>query len=476
VAEFRLSSCLKHFKGDQDKVVTPTETVRLATEKLQKQFDLSNLHLEQRASIIEGAFSYSSISDQLTTSGKGLTREQSEASAIMEFAERYSWLHFDYKHYEGYQVKSYNELRKWKFPVPDETYFFACFPDLANKEELLAEVKQIPLKWLKGLSLNDYRPYYYPINWHNYTQTSNGLATGNAMEEAIVQALCEVIERENVYRFLQEKQVPRELDLKSVQHPLAVRALMNAQSAGIRLRLLDISFGLGVPTFCAYGTDDSRRGKLAHRGCGYGTHTDPEKALIRALSEYFEGHSLMSVVENEYSFNWQMVLDRLPKKNYGFLTLYNGQLLDQECPPVKIKELRNLSRDDIRDEIMELLAILRGEGHDVIFIDKTNPALGIPVTRIFVPTFRTLIGTSVIDPDGLMSYACYEAGLKLPAEKYYKKLMRKEYYLNPEISRVKMEQVYKDDFQQQIQSLGGIKRDVKVVLQQMEQALRQPRK
>ncbi|MFA5114216.1 MAG: YcaO-like family protein [Candidatus Margulisiibacteriota bacterium] len=471
MSDYQLASCLKHYKNDQDKVVKPSETVRLAVEKLKKQFDLSSFHLEQRSSVIEGAYSFSSVSDQLTASGKGLTPEQSQASAVMEFAERYSWLHFDYKHYDGYVVKPFNEIKKGSVPTVNESYFFACFPHLTNRAELLEQVKAMPLKWIKGVSLNDHRPFYYPISWYNYTETSNGLATGNAMEEAIVQAICEVIERENVYRFYEERQVARDIDLRSVKHPLAVRALTNARSYGIEFIIKDISFSLGVPTVCVCGTDPQRRGKLSYRGCGYGTHTDPEKALIRALSEYFEGYSLMTNVENEFKLNWGLIISKLPKKNYGFLTYYNAEVLDRPDKPIWLRDMRDLSRDDIRDEILALLKILKKENHDVIFIDKTNPQLGIPVTRIFVPTFRSLIGTSVIDPDDLMSKAYYEAGNKPMAQKYYRQLLLKDYYMNPEVSKVKVEQIYKGDFQEQIQAMGGIKRDVRVLIKQMEQAL-----
>jgi ribosomal protein S12 methylthiotransferase accessory factor len=473
VAEFRLASCLKHSWEDQDKAAAPAETVKATLAKLQKQPDLSHLKLEERPIDVDGAFSFASVSDQLTTNGKGLTPDQSEASAVMEFAERYSWLHFDYEHAPGYMVKSWSEMKKWSFPVPDETYFFRCFPDWDNREELLAQVKDIPLKWLKAVSLNDYRPYYYPLNWHNYTQTSNGLAAGNALEEAIVQALCEVIERENVFRFFAAKKTPRELDLRSVKHPLVVRTLASAAAVGVRIAVKDISFELGVPTFCVYGQAGQRQNKLSFRGCGYGAHTDPDKALIRALAEYFEGYSLMTNIEQELHFNWPAMLAKMPRQNYGFLALLNDEMLSVPAAPVKMEALRNLSRDDFRDEVLELLALLRGEGHDVFLIDKTHPRLGIPAVRVFVPTFRNVINTSALDRDMLMAMVNFEAGNKEGAKKYYRRSQLRNYYVDPSVSQVKFDQALKGDYREQLKAYGGLKRDLRTMLKQLELTMRQ---
>ena len=61
---------------------------------------------------------------------------------------------------------------------------------------------------------------YYPLNWHNILFTSNGLASGNTFEEAIVQGLCELVERENVYRLFVERRVAREIDPDRAWHDI----------------------------------------------------------------------------------------------------------------------------------------------------------------------------------------------------------------------------------------------------------------
>ena len=286
----KLKSCIKHYTLDQDKVVTPSETVKNTMARLEKMFELSHLRLEPRQSEIEGAYSYSSLSDQLNANGKGLTLEQSRASAIMEFAERYSWHYFDYKSCDGYVVKSFDQIKKGKIPTVEESYFLNHFAEIENRAEILSEIKNIPLKWVKGVSLMDYKEFYYPISWHNYAYTSNGLATGNALEEAVLQALCEVIERENVYRFFGECKEGNDLDQDSIGHPIICKALENAKKQGFEFIIKDISLDFKVPTFVVQGTREADKKYMHYQGCGFGTHPNPAKALIRALSEYFEGY------------------------------------------------------------------------------------------------------------------------------------------------------------------------------------------
>jgi ribosomal protein S12 methylthiotransferase accessory factor len=469
---FRIQSCLKHYTYDQDKTVEPSETVRVALERLKKQFDLSSLRIERRQDAVEGAYSFSSLSDQLNASGKGLTPEQSQASAIMEFAERYSWLHFDCEKYEGYRIASYNEIVKGDIPTIDPAYFLVNFIELKDREAILAEIKDLPLKWITGISLNDYRKFYYPINWHNYVFTSNGLATGNAMEEAVVQALCEVIERENVARLFRDKRVANDVDLESIKNPLTRTVLDNARTAGIKIMIKDISFDFQIPTFIVCGTRESDRGKLTYRGVGQGTHPDPEKAIIRSLAEYFESYSLMKNVQDEVPLDWGALLARMPAKHMGFLALFNPEMLDQSKRTVQVKDIRDISRPDIKQEIEHILKVLKKFGHDVFFFEKTHPELNIPVCRVWVPGFRSVIVNEMRDTDFIMSEAYFEGGDTAAAESHFKRsLLKSSIYFSEYLNVAKPERMFKQNYKENLLAFGGFKKDAKEIMRKYAGAL-----
>ena len=463
-APFRLASCPKRYTLDQDKTVDPLSTVKTALERLGQRYDLSHLRIEPRQDAVEGAYSFSSLSDQLNASGKGLTPEQSQASAIMEFAERYSWLHFDYEDHDGYMVKSFREMKTGLTPTVDDSYWLCNFIGLRDRDELLKEIKRIPLKWIRGISLTSSRKFYYPVNWHNYIFTSNGLATGNAREEAILQAACEVIERENVYRLFGDKKIANDLDPASIKNPIINRVLENAKKSGIKIIIKEISLDFGIPTFAVHGIQPADKGRLTHKGCGYGTHPNPEKALIRALSEYFEGYSLLKKTEKEVELDWAGLLSKIPPKNYGFLAMYNPQMLLKRKRVVKMKDLPDLSRDDIKEEIEEIVKILSRHKYEVIFMDKTHPELKIPVVRVFIPGMRNLMVNEFQDPTLILSEAYYETGNAEASEKYLNSFYKKFSFHLPEVKTIKPDQVFKKDYKETLLAAGGFKQDAVEIL------------
>lgn len=474
---FHLSSCPKRYTETQDKAVSPLETVSDVTTRLNKMFDLSNMHLEQRADAVEGAYSFSSVSDQMKASGKGLTPEQSQASAVMEFAERYSWLHFDYEHADGYALAGYDEIKSSPVRTVDESYFTDNYIDLSaeDKKELLRAVHDVKLKWVKGISLVDYREFYYPLNWHNYNFTSNGLASGNVMEEAIIQALCEVIERENVYRLFGDQRAGNDVDQKSITNPYLRRVLDNAAKAGISFVIKDISFDFRLPTFVVQGTCAARKGMLTYQGCGYGTQVNPEKALIRALSEYFESFSLLRNTEEEMGIEFEEVLPKMPAKNYGFLSLFNNDMLEKSSGVVSLRDLPDWSRNDIKDEIEKVIKTLVQHKYDVIFIDKTLPALGVPVPRIFVPGMRSLMVSEFQAPWFILSEVYFEAGDIAGSEKYIEQSLKNSKnlpFFTQLLDYAKPKKIFKKDYRETLMFYADYKKDMMGLVKKM-MALRQ---
>lgn len=466
ITDFKLNSCPKKYRVDQDKTIDPLSTVGKALAKLSGQCDLSNLQIKPRHDEVSGAYSFSSISDQLQASGKGLTPEQSQASAIMEFLERYSWLHFDYASYEGHTIKTFPEILASKTRTVDRSFFFNNFIGLYDQTELEKELPVLPIRWIKGLSLHNNEPFYYPLNWYNYIFTSNGLATGNAMEEAIIQALCEVIERENIYRLFGDRQVADDIEIASLTHPLIINVLTNAKKKGLKFIIKNISYDLGIPTILVFGVSPDDRYGLVYQGCGYGTHPDPEKAIIRALSEYFESYSLLKekavTVKNA---NWPDLLNRLPRRNFGFLAFYNAEMIMKRKRKVKLKELPNLSCDDIKDEILLFLAILKKHHYEAIFIDKTHPDLQIPVPRIFIPKMRNLVVSECFDPYFILSETFFEGKDLVKAQRFLKKSAQKISFHNPEaMSATDPQILFKEDYRQTLLSYGSFKKNAAEIL------------
>jgi ribosomal protein S12 methylthiotransferase accessory factor len=469
----KLESTVKSYTFDQDKVVDPKTTVSDALAKLHSMADLTTVELCERQQTVAGAYSFNSRSNLLNASGKGLTAEQARASAVMELAERYSWIHYDYAGSPGYTLTSYRELVAAGQPTVGEEYFLSNFAALTDRRALLEEITAIPLRWVRGFSLTLGRDVYYPINWHNMVFTSNGLAAGNRQEEAILQALCEVIERECVYRLFVEKRVGNDIDPSSITHPALLAVLESSARAGLQFVIKDISSDLGVPTIIVRGTTADDPDRLTHQGVGHGCHPDPEKALIRAFSEYFEGRALLGEVPADAGVDMTVLRTLLPELHYGFHTLLNAEMLTLSNGTRRVDQLPHLARADIKEEIETLVRLLAERGYQVVVVDKTHPPLGIPVVRVVVPRMRNCINNEITSPESAISEVYHEAGNSRAAMQH----LVRYFQGSPFFSLVKRQAptalpflgllvalpsglVYQGDYRTALQKVGALKKGV----------------
>jgi ribosomal protein S12 methylthiotransferase accessory factor len=121
-----------------------------------------------------------------------------------------------------------------------------------------------------------------PSHGDLFGTTTNGLASGNSFDEALLHALCELLERDTqAFNNLKDRSVPVRLD----DAPDALgETLQRIESAGFHLFVRYTPSVTGAPHFAAYlmeGRDDFPL------GIAYGTACHPIKsiALVRAVSE-----------------------------------------------------------------------------------------------------------------------------------------------------------------------------------------------
>jgi len=283
---------------------------------------------------------------------------------------------------------------------------------------LASLIKNIPLDWIQAYSLTNNKETYYPLNWNNCYQTTNGLAAGNTKEEAIVQGICEVAERHNVDYFLQniDKEPLRLVDIDSLDSDVCLELITNIQKNNIKLYLIDATLDLNISTIIACGIDQNPIHQALRIVYGYGCHTDPQKAIIRAITEYLQGRegvlqTLPGAVSEDFSYkgNWQFILSIDIEK-------YISQAKMISC-----HDLPDLSDNDLKNEALCLIDLFNKKGFEIIIADKTHPKIKIPVYRIFVPGL--LPGTNfctISQNDDLLVCQLYaQGGQGKKAKRYY---------------------------------------------------------
>ena len=195
-----LNDAYKRFTVDQDKIYPPQETVKRFREKLQKiDLDIlkSTIRIDNGRLDIPVYFSTcgedaAAVIGTKKQMGKGGTPEQAEASAVMELAERFSFFSF-VKNPHNFFTEKYTNVK-------DKAIAFEMIAKSVHdeSEELTVSRKifeNLPLKWTWGYNLTREKEVLIPFDWFYSINEFNGPSAGNCVEEALVQGICEIVER-----------------------------------------------------------------------------------------------------------------------------------------------------------------------------------------------------------------------------------------------------------------------------------------
>ena len=401
---------------------------KIGVTRLADITDMDVLRIPNYSAVLPGTEDYIWV-----YSGKGQTKQHAKASALMESIERYCSLPSSGP--RKFIRSSYAELIKnHKVVHPEEIVEPVRFDyrnemvmdwlpgyDLLGKEEVMVPA---------SIALFRYSPPAPAINPFSYFHT-NGLASGNVIEEAVCHALCEVIERDAMSiaelrasaipfhilrtlvhslnssgykvppvpadKFVDDPGVFPDVDISQLDfHP--VRKLVEQfRKAGISLTIKDITSDIGIPTFNASSVEwvSHDYGYLAE---GHGTHPDSRIALLRAIAE----------VSQTRAANIQGARDDLRKIRYGESNTDDRRAW-QFMPSthrLPFSQIKTFFNEDILDDINLILSRLKDTGLSrAIIVDLTNPEIKIPVVRAIVPGLETFkITKSVM---GFRARACF---------------------------------------------------------------------
>ena len=285
--------CKKGFTRDQDKVITPEETIERFYRQIEsfdvkilsevKRIDNGRLDIPVYFSVCtDEAKALTGTKKQM---GKGASAEQSKASACMELAERFSF--FAFKSDENNFIRGdYNLMREKGYPVMEAEQLLKSVDDkkmtTAELEELLSD---IPIQWTWVTNLTKDEQVLMPFSWFYAINEFNGSSAGNTVEEAALQGISEIVERDVCCRIDHEKIETPLIDKDSISDPVAVELLEKFEQNNIELYLHDFSLDTGIPTVGALAIDRSTFPQHSEIVYTAGTTPGPEKAVIRAVTE-----------------------------------------------------------------------------------------------------------------------------------------------------------------------------------------------
>ena len=387
-----LKDAFKRFTLDQDKILSPEETVIRFKKKL-KKVDLDILEYTVRidkgrldipvyfSSCGKDAVEIIGTKKQM---GKGATPHQAEASAVMELAERFSFFSFC-KNPEYFFVEKYCNLKE--NAIPFEMIAHSVHD---NSEDLNISRKifeDLPLKWTKAFNLTRNQEILIPFNWFYTINEFNGPSAGNCVEEALSQGICEIVERHVSSIISQNHLKVPAIRASSVTDPMVREMIEKFRKAGISIFISNFSLDMGIPSVGVLAYDPSTFPERSEIVWTAGTTPDPEKALSRALTE-------VAQLAGDFDTASRYVASGLPK----LTRIEDAEFIINPEEGIDIHMLPELSNENIKIEVENCISALAKKGLEVIVVDTMHPLLDIPAFYTIIPGahFRERsLGTSV---------------------------------------------------------------------------------
>ena len=271
-----------------ERSVPPEETVarliphfgRLGITRLSRQTNLDRVGIPCWACFRPNAASLS------MTQGKGLTDAAARASAVMEALE-------------------YAVAEAPSIPVIQATAeeLLQSGAEIFLPDRLLPETRPLAgdavIRWARGYRLGSYAPIWMPLDLINLDaaqtdlpgicKSTNGLASGNVVGEAILHGLCELVERDATTLWSlgpDHVQLGRAISPAAFECTELAGIIGSVESVGLSASLFDITSDISIPTIAAVvGPQTLSPGEPFAVCAGYACHPLPSVAAARALLE-----------------------------------------------------------------------------------------------------------------------------------------------------------------------------------------------
>ncbi|MBQ7344916.1 MAG: YcaO-like family protein [Oscillospiraceae bacterium] len=329
--------------------------------------------------------------------GKGLTREFTLASGYGEFMERLQM---------GF-INGPNVLKDGDFAVDngkyemlpmrqllsDPTPYQRMADSLARFTGIRITPEQIVGQYADANGLVSSTPFfdlttqkktYLPTILRRRVYASNGCAAGNSPEEAIVQAISEIVERNHQLSIIDDcltlPDIPEET-LKSCK--VAYDIITFVRENGYKVHMKDASLGTGFPVVCACIID--RRTGRYHTH--FGAYPIFEIALERSLTESFQGRNIKNIATFE-GFSYKKT------GNYSLNELSNELTMGTWAkrpeffagkPHRQFDPALGFPGGDNRALLRQCVDYFNARGYQILVRDRS--CLGFPTYQVIVPGY-----------------------------------------------------------------------------------------
>lgn len=378
----QFKDCPKAFTTDQDKAITPDQTLKYFYQQVDKldmkflnevkRIDTGRLEIPVFFSVCgEDVEKLTGTKKQM---GKGASPIQAEASACMELAERFSFFSFK-ENPDNFMVGDYKQMQEAGHPVVPLELLLQSVHDKSTTVQLFEKLlADIPMQWTWGTNITTGKDVLIPFSWFYAINEFNGPSAGNTMEEAALQGICEVVERHVCSRVNREQLDTPKIDISTIKDAVAVELIEKFQKHDIEFYVNDFSLDTGICTIAVLAIDRSTFPEKSEIVYTAGTTPDPEKAFIRAITE-------VAQLAGDFDTDSNYVASGLPKP----LSMDEVTYLTDTSNEIAIQDINNLADNNFKTEVMNCVDSLNNIGMQVLMLNATHPELKIPVMYTIIP-------------------------------------------------------------------------------------------
>jgi ribosomal protein S12 methylthiotransferase accessory factor len=381
----RDSAGYKQYRNGTHRTIAPVETV-LKLRKLMPKLGITrvaNVTGLDRINIPVIMVCRPNSRSIAVSQGKGLTLDGAKASGLMESAETY--------HAERIQLPlklgSYTDINQHHTVVDIDT-----LPAMAGSRFH----RNHPILWIESRSLGSGEKIWLPYETvhTNYTlplpggsgcfvSSSNGLASGNHILEAILHAICEVVERDSTSIWHQLDRVSRgqtRIDLATIYDPNCRLILDQLTGTGFSVAAWDTTTDVGIASCYCTITDTTR--DEAHPGVGAGCHPSREIALLRSLLEAVQVRTTYIAGSRDDLSRDEYTKSAMSEKHYQVQAYQVGGSSPDRC----FDDVVTRESETFEQDLEWVLSRLNEVNIDEVYVvDLTKPEFDIPVARVVIP-------------------------------------------------------------------------------------------
>ena len=305
--------------------------------------------------------------------GKGPTEIHAKVSSIMEAIERYS---AEMQENDKTVIKEFDEedcIDPKDLILPKNSF---------NNEEL---------EWSEGYSVITGEKVYIPSNAvfhpynnrevkHIFLSNTNGLASGNSLEEAVFHGMMEVVERDSWSLFEAFKDNKREINCDNSKNNYIQSLINKFSEAKVSIKLIDLTSENNIPTIGAVSEDLSLKDP-ALLTLGIGTHLDPEIAAIRSITEVAQSRATQIHGTREDTTRANL----LRETGYDRMKRLNKHWFRDSEEKIDLNDMVDYSQNTFKDNIEKSMDMLEVSGvKNAYYVDLTRD-INIPVVRAIIP-------------------------------------------------------------------------------------------